>query len=411
MSVTDAQIADWLERNYQPAKLGNIAFKDAPMVNWLPHDESAGGDFLQLRWKYGNPQAHGVTRAQAVARGAATGLKPAKVVLDYHTYYSHLPIDNTAIERARGGGLAATDVFQEGINGVMESHGDMLETFIWSDGYPTLGAIGGISGSTFTVAKEDIEKWEVDLEIVLAASRTTGALESGGASLTVTKVDRATRTITCNAGIVATIAAATNGDFAFVKSTRIDSAARQCAVGIKGYIPDSVGGSDAFGDTSLNRSIEPFRLAGARETINAGISVRQGLIDGLVVFKKYKVKPDALWMSVERWGELIKEMGTSVEYVNVKNEKYGLAVKGVVLYGPDGEIPCMASPKCPNANVYGLKRDSWRIYSVNGALIRSPFRYSKYLDSQTEDGILMAFRSFYQVGCKRPWENGVIIYS
>lgn len=411
MAISDSQIGDWLERNYQPAKLGNIAFKDAPMTAWLPHKEDAGGDFLQLRWKYGNPEGHGVTFAQAKARGDLATLKPAKVVLDYHTYYSYLPIDNTAIERARGGGLAATDIFQEGMNGTMEAHGDALETFVWSDGYPTLGAIGGISGSTFTVAAQDIEKWEVGLEIVLAASRTTGALESSGASLTVTKVDRSALTITCNAGIVATIGAATNGDFAFIKSTRIDSAARQCAVGIMGYIPDSVGGSDAFGDTSLNRSVEPFRLAGARINITSGVSVRQGLVDTLVQWKKYKVKPDALWMSVERWGELIKECGSNVIYQNIKNEKYGVAIKGVEIVGPDGPIPCMTSPKCPNANVYGLKRDSWAIHSVNGALIRPAMRYSKYMDSDSVDGIQMRFRSFYQIGCKRPWENGLAIFS
>lgn len=411
MTVTDSQIADWLERNYQPAKLGNIAFKDAPMTAYLPHDENAGGDFLQLRWKYGTPQGHGVTVAQARARGQATTLLPAKVVFDYHTYYSYLEIDNTAIERARGGGLAATDVFQEGINGTMEAHGDHLETIVWSDGYPTLGAIGGISGSTFTVAEEDIEKWEVNLEIVLAANRTTGALESGGASLIVTKVDRATRTITCNAGIVATIAAATNGDFAFIKSTRIDSAARQTMVGIMGYIPDTVGGSDAFGDTALNRSVEPYRLAGLRVPMSAGISVRQGLVDFFVKCKKYKVKPDSLWCSVERWGELIKEMATNVEYVNIKNEKYGVTLKGVALYTLEGEVPVMTSPKCPAANVYGIKRDSWRIYSVNGALIRPARRYGKFMDLEAADGVSMMWRSFSQVGCKRPWENAVGIFS
>lgn len=411
MAVTDSQIADWLERNYQPAKLGNIAFKDAPMTAYLPHDENAGGDSLQLRWKYGNPQGIGVTFAQARARGQAETLKPAKVVFDYHTFYSYLEIDNTAIERARGGGLAATDVFQEGVNGTMEAHGDHLETIVWSDGYPTLGAIGGISGSTFTVAEEDIEKWEVGLEIVLAANRTTGALESGGASLIVSKVDRATRTITCTAGIVATIAAATNGDFAFIKSTRIDSAARQTMVGIRGYIPDTVSGSDAFGDTSLNRSVEPFRLAGLRVPLSSGISVRQGLVDFFVKCKKYKVKPDSLWCSVERWGELIKEMGTNVEYVNIKNEKYGVALKGVALYTPEGEVPVMTSPKCPDANVYGIKRDSWRIYSVNGPLIRPSRRYAKFMDNETTDGINMSWRSFSQVGCKRPWENAVGIFS
>lgn len=411
MAISDAGIADWLERNYQPAKLGNIAFKDAPMTAYLPHDENAGGDNLILRWKYGTPRGVGVTYAQAKARGQLTTLKTAKVSLDYHTYYSYLEIDNTAIERARGGGLAAADIFQEGLNGTMESHGDDVETFIWSDGYPTLGAIGGISGSTFTVAEEDIEKWEVDMEVVLAASRTTGALRSAGASVIVSKVDRQTRTITCTAGIVATIAAAVNGDFAFIKSTRIDSAARQTAVGIKGYLPETVSGADAFGDTSLNRSVERNRLAGLAVDIASGISVRQGLVDFFVKCKKYKVKPDSLWCSVERWGELIKEMGSNVEYVNLKNEKYGVPIKGVALYTPDGEVPVMASPKCPNANVYGIKRDSWRIYSVNGALIRSPFRYSKYLDNQTSDGVILAFRSFFQVGCKRPWENAVGVFA
>lgn len=409
--ITDSGIGDWLERNYQPAKLGNIAFKKAPLTAWMPHKEDGGGELIQLRWKYGVPRGQGKTFAQAKIRGDLASLKTAKVVLDYNTYYSYLPIDNTAIERARGGGRSAADVFTEGLNGTMEAHGDDLETFLWSDGYPTLGAIGNITGSTFTVAREDIEKWEVEMEIVLAANRTTGALESGGASLTVTKVDRVNLLITCSAGIVATIGAATNGDFAFLKGTRIDSAVAQTVIGIRGYLPDSVGGSDAFGDTSLNRSVDRHRLAGAQVNVSAGVSVRQGLTDMMVQFKKYGVEPDALWMSLERWGEYIKECGTNVVYMNQKNAKYDHVIKGVEYIGPDGPIPIMASSKCPNANVYGLKRNTWHIDCVNGPLIKPAMRYSKYMDSDTTDGIQLRFRSFYQAVCKRPHENGVAIFA
>lgn len=409
--TTESNIADWLERNYQPQKLGNIAFKDAPLTAWLPHKEDGGGEMIVLRWQYGTAQGVGATYAQAKARGDLSGPKTAKVLLDYETFYSVASVENTAIERAAGGNRSATNVLQRAINDAMAAHGDHLETFLFSDGWPTLGAIGGISGSTFTVAAENIEKWETDLEIVLAAARTTGGLRNAGASLTVTKVDRDTRLITCNAGIVATIGAAINGDFAFIKTTRIEAATRACMIGILAYVPESVSTSDAFGDGSLNRSLDPFRLAGARITIAAGTSVKQGLINFFVRCAKYKIKPDALWVSFERWGDLISEMGSDVRYVDIENKKYGLTISGVRLFTPKGEVPVIASSKCPYGYVWGLKRKAFAIDSVNGELIRPATRYQKALDRDNADEIEIRYRSFAQLECYEPWENAIGIFA
>lgn len=411
--VTSVNIGDWLERNYQPGKLGNEAFKDAPLTAWLPHDEDAGGEMLVLRWEYGLPFGQGANYTQAKARADLSGLKAAKAMLDYYPWYSVATVDNLAIERAAGGNLAAVEVLQRTIKREMEGHGDTLETFMFSDGYPTLGPIGNISGSTFTVNQEDIEKWEVDMEFVLAPSRTTGATDNSGASLIVTKVDRnpSSLLITCNAGITATIAAAANGHFAFIKTSRDDTATIQTALGIAAFIPTTVSGSDAFGSGSLNRSVDPYRLAGMRFTIAAGVSVQQGLVDLYVQARKYKLNPDGMWCSYERWGKLIAEMGNNVRYINVENKKYGINISGVRLFTAQGEVAVFPSPKCPDANVWLLKRNTWRVYSVNGALIRPATRYQKALDSSTGDSVELRWRSFHQLGCLDPRQNGVGIFS
>jgi len=406
--VTESNIADWLERNYQPPKLGNTAFKDAPLTAWLPHDENAGGEVVVLRWRYGMSQGVGATYTQAKARADLSGLKPAKVHVDYEPFYSVATVENLAIERAAGGNLSATNVLQRSINDAMEAHGDHLETFLFSDGWPALGQIGAISGSTITLKDgSDIEKWEVDLEIVLAENRTTGNLRNGGASLVVSKVDRDTNVITFTAGVVATIAAAAVNDFCFIKSTRNDDASRACLIGILGYIPESVASNDAFGDTSFNRSVDPFRLAGARLKISAGTSTTQGLIDFFVRCAKYKIKPDALWVSFERWGDLIKEQGSNVRYVDIENKKYGITITGVRLFTPKGEVPVIASSKCPNKYVWGLTRKSWKLFSVNGPLIRPATRYQKALDSSSGDSVELRYRSFAQLGCLEPHQNAI----
>lgn len=412
--VTTANIADWLERNYQPNKLGNRAFKDAPLTAWLPHAEDAGGESLVLRWEYGMPQGQGATYTQAKTRADLSGLKAAKAILDYQTWYSVATVDNPTIERAAGGNLSATQVLQRAINRSMEAHGDFLETVMWSDGYPTLGAIGNISGATFTVNAEDIEKWEVDMEFTLAASRTSGAQRNAGASAIVTKVDRdpsQLKITVSGASLVANIAAAANGDFAFLKTSRDDTATAQTAIGISAFVPQAVSGSDAFGQTSLNRSVDPFRLAGARMPIASGTSVQQGLIDFFVMCRKYKLKPDGLWCSYERWGRLIQEMGNNVRYVNVENKKYGVNISGIKLFTAEGEVSVFPSPKAPDALVYGLKRDTWKIFSVNGALIRPATRYQKALDSSSGDNVEIRYRSFHQLGCMEPAQNAVGIFA
>lgn len=409
--VTDSNILSWLENNYQPPKLGNIAFKDSVLFPWFPVDEDAGGEQIVLRWKSGRSQGVGATYAQAKARADLSGLQPHKVTFDYETFYSVATLDNTAIERSQGGNLSAANVLQESINDAMESHGEHLETFAFSDGWPTLGAIANVSGSTCTVARQDIEKWEKDLNIVFAATRTTGGLRSA-TPLTVTKVDRTSDQLKITFSAALATVSAANGDFAFIETTRIEAATRQCMVGIGAYLPDAaVSGSDAFGDGSLNRSVEPLRLAGVRVPIDAGASTRQGLIDLCVQWGKYNVKPDAMFMSHERQGDLIKELGNNVRYVDMEVKRYGLNITGVKLVTKHGEIPTFASSKCPNANVYGLKRKSWKLFSVNGAPIRPATRYQKALDSATTDGIEIRYRSFLQLGCLRPWENGVGVFA
>jgi hypothetical protein len=408
--VTEANIADWLERNYQPPKLGNIAFKDAPLTAWMPHDEDGGGELVVLRWRYGMSQGVGATYDQAKARADLSGLKAAKVLVDYETFYSVATVENTAIERAAGGNRAATNVLQRAINDAMEAHGDHLETFMFSDGYPALGQIvsGSSSTASFKVAADQIENFEVDLEIVFAASRTTGALRDSGDSLIVSKVDRDTNTITTSTNL-SNISGLGGTDYVFLKSTREDDSTpdRQCLIGIAGYIPESVGTSDAFGDGTLNRSVDPFRLAGARITISAGTSVKQGLIDFFVRCGKYKIKPDALWCSFERWGDLIKELGNDVRYVDIENKKYGVTISGVRLFTPKGEVPVIASSKCPYANVWGLTRKTWKLDSVNGALIRPATRYQKALDSYNSDSVELRYRSFAQLECLEPHQNAI----
>lgn len=409
--TTESVIADWLERNYQPPKLGNTAFKDAPLTAWLPHNENSGGEVIVLRYRYGMSQGIGQSYSQAKTRADLSGVKAAKAHVDFETFYTVATVENVAIERAAGGNLAATNVLQRAIKDAMEAHGDHLESFMFSDGWPSLGEILAISGSTITVAAQDIEKWENDLEVVLAASRTSGGLRNAGASIVSSKVDRDSNVITFTAGVVATIAAAAVGDHCFIKSTRIDSGERSAMIGIMGYVPASVSTADAFGDTSLNRSVDPFRLAGARITIPAGTSVKQGLIQFFVRCGKYKIKPDALWCSFERWGDLIAELTNDVRYVDIKNEKYGLTISGVRLMTPKGEVPVIPSSKCPNAYVWGLTRSSWKLHSVNGALIRPATRYAKALDSASGDDIELRYRSFAQLTCEEPHLNAIGIFA
>lgn len=418
--VDTAQIADWLERNYKPAKLGNIAFKNAPLTAWLPHAENGGGEVVVLRWKYGVPQGVAAgSLANAITAGNAASLRPAKCHVDYELFYSYLPIDNPTIERAVGGGHSAANPFTEGMNGTMEAHGDHLETFLWADGFPTLGQItelnpaitGYTAANCIRVAQENIEKWETGMRVVFAANRTTGVLLDAGDFLTVTKVERNSNVIQFD-GPTANIAGLAVNHFTFLQTTRENAASptAQTLIGIDGYIPASVSGADSFGENALNRSVDPFRLAGVRMDIDAGVSTTAGLVDFFVRCKKYNINADALWVSYERWADLIKEQMPNVRYVDIENKKYGITLSGVKLATPNGDVPVLTSPKCPFNRVWALKRDSWKLDCVNGPLIQPAARYSKFLDDNSTDSIQLRFRSFCQLECLRPWENATGIY-
>lgn len=401
-----------LKSYYTNDEVENLVYKNRPFFALIPKMEQFFGKDLPIPLIYGNPQGRSAGFARAQARGAVTNsyLKAFKItrVKDY----SIATIDNETLEASKNDKGAFLEAATTEIDGAINSLSNSIAVDMYRSGYGDRGIVGtsGVSGATITLSeKNDIVNFEVGMELVVSssqASNTLRALGSSGNGLIVTAVDRTLGKLTFGFNVTdATngIPGTTDADVLFVRGDREDSAtpARLKLAGLEAWIPQTAPSSTAF--FGVDRTADLVRLSGVRYDA-AGVPIEEALIEGATQVAREGGEIDTYFMNYSNYSNLEKSLGSKVQYVDMAANAT-IAFRGIRVNGPMGEIKIVPDRNCPVNRAFGLKLDTWKLYSLGKAVRVIDTDGLKMLRQSTADGVEVRYGGYLQMGCRAPGWN------
>ncbi len=395
-----------LKEMYSDDNILNLVYKDNPFLALVPKVEDAQGKYIPKPVIFGNPQGRSRTFSEAKTRGSETNVEPASFFVTRVKDYSIASVDNETIlasESDKGAFLkAATTAMDGAIQALTRSLA--ISMYRPASGYygrvlaePTTHA------TTFTLTlqeAEEITNFEEQqvLNIWSAASGGSARTSDGAETdFVVVGVDRDSGVLTLEATYngSGTIAA---GDFIFVKGDRGLSLS-----GLMSWIPTTAPTATPF--FNVDRTSDVTRLAGVRQD-GRGKPIEEALLDLVTRVGREGGKPDYILMNYEEYNDLIKSLGSKVQYIDLKvNAAVGF--RGVEIQGPKGPVKCVADQNCPAGFAWALQMDTWELLSLGKAVRVIDTDGMKWLRNNDSDGVEIRIGSYSQLACRGPGFNGV----
>lgn len=389
-----------LKQYYSNTRVENMVYKDHPFMAMLAKDEKFHGKNLPLPIIVGNPQRRSHTFSKAKGNSSQSTLRD--FLLTRAKDYSLASIDNETAEASENDKGAFLKALTVEIDGAIQSATTSCAGDLFGDGSGYIGRIASISGSTVTLTNaDDVVKFEVGMDIVFAAAKSTGNLRDSGSTLAITAVDRDNGVITFGAAI-STVSGVVANDYMFADGDRNLS-----LKGLDAWLPESAPttGDNFFG---VDRSIDPTRLGGLRIDGTA-LPIEEALIKAGARANREGGNPDCSFVSYNRWEELNKALGSKVQYM--VSQAYGRAdigFQGIAVKTNKGIMNVIADPFCPDDRAYCLTMKTWKLYSLKKAIRILDLDGNKMLRESDADAVELRVGGYRQLGCNAPGHNAVV---
>lgn len=391
-----------LKQYYSNQRVTQLTYKDAPLYAMLKKQKDFYGAAYPLPMRVTNPQGRSNTFSNAQAQKVPSNFKT--FTLTRASDYSLASISTEAILASEVNPGAFLKLATAEIDGAIDSLMRSLQWALYGDGSGALAAVASVSSTnpqTITLENvEEIVRFEVGQLLQARNGATTRVFATGVSTASVTKVDRDLGIITLNvdnSGNTDTIVA---GDTLNVVG---DYNAK--LTGLAGWIPASAPSSSPF--FGVDRSIDPTRLAGVR-IASTGKPLDEALIDGARRSGREGGRPDHVFMSFDKYADLEKTLGSKIRYSDISIA--GITFKAIELPGPQGTMKIVADKDCPSDRIYGLKMDTWALYSLKEPVMIIDLDGNKMLRESSADAFEVRCASFSQLGCVDPSSNFVLTF-
>jgi hypothetical protein len=176
--------------------------------------------------------------------------------------------------------------------------------------------------------------------------------------------------------------------------------------GLQAWLP--YGGPSATSFFGVDRTADSTRLGGIWQDGSAK-PIEEALIDIASIIGREGGSPDYCFMSHQDYANLVKALGSKVQYVNVNAPNMPqIGFSGVRIQGPKGEIKVIPDHNCPSKYAFMLQMNTWELMSLGKA--PSLFETDGSLWLRTADGDSVDVRLYYyaNLSCKAPGYNGVV---
>jgi len=374
------QIAALKELYDNPTEyMKDLVYKKNPMLAIIPKDESPqgfAGKYIPVPLIYGTPQGRSATFANAQLNQTPTQMQSFFVFRVSN--YVIASISNELLEAATGQNAGAfLDEGKLQVDASFRSISNDLAGDLFRSGTGTRGQIGtyALVGTVITIVlldTNDIVQFEVGMTLV--ATATDGGVPSA-TTAQVTNVNRSTGQLillsssaTPSAQWAALSFLVAQGDIGAAGASGTTSFLK--VAGLAAWLPfiAPVTGDSFWG---VDRSVDVTRLAGVRFD-GSGESIEEALIDGSSLVAREGGAPEMCFMNFASYSALEKELGSKVQYVDVRGDDGeggmgDIAFKGITVHAPYGPITVIPDRNCPQQMCYLLELDVWKLRSLGKA--------------------------------------------
>lgn len=403
----------YLDKNTIP----DMTYEESPAYALMPKSQDWGGDNSTFPIMIGQNQTGSATFSKAQGNKATSAgtynlkkwLLPSSA---NKKHYAFATVPGDLIRSMEGNANAYFPQVAMEVESALKASARRFSIDLFRDGFGSIGSIlnpGGISGSTITLSNaEDAKNFEVNMVVQFSASNAAAVLRNAGGELIVSAVNEDTGVITFTAA-VGSLAAVAVGDFIFPTGDRQDSAtpSRLRLVGFEGWTPfDRTTLTGTF--FNIDRTANPTRLGGSFLD-GTTKSIRESIQTMVTTLASRKANPKYAFLSYSKWNELSLEMGSNVQYVDVKvGEQGAVGFRGIRVNGPKGTVEVLPDQGCPSNRCFVIQPDTWKLLSLGKPIGFLDEDDNRMLRETSSDSYEIRIGGYVELLCMAPGFNGVI---
>lgn len=408
-----------LKQFYAKKPVENETYLRNPLYAMMPKNEGVTGLTFEQPVIYGAGQGRSRTFSTAQTMGSLTSDGSVRFSIPRVTDWADSTLDlQTYLASVNDEGAfmkASTEIVDNNLRNLANN----LSVSLYGTGSGARGQVGNSSFSTSVltfVTPKDALKFEVGMQLDVAAAETTGnvrAYGSAGHGLYVVAVDRNANTVTVGVSPVqgastCNLSDATNGiptiaqnDFIFVTGDRNLS-----VVGVGGWCP--YGGPSA-GDSffGVNRTVDPVRLAGLSMDGTVFPMIEEALIEAVNRVAEQDGEISHFFVPFKKFSDLSKSLSAKMVVINPQDAPQ-IGFTALEVAGPAGMVKIVPDRNCPANRIFGLKLDTWQINSINKAVHPFDEDGNVWLRQASDGGLEFRSYSLCNVSCREPRSNIVI---
>lgn len=393
-----------LKRLYVARDLSNQALRRTPLFRVIPRKADLVGDGIYVPYNYGLPvgAVSSFTRAKANAKAG----KYARWFLQRKRYYAIHSFDMEAIYASEGNEGAFFAMKKREMDGIVDYMGMEIGSHFWRDGSGVMGqTTTALTGATDTITlanPRDAINFHIGQILVFNSALSGGT--NRAESWEVTGVNRVTGVIdvAVSAGVGDDVAIS---DYIFLDGnhgTAGGAASNDMLTGVDAQIPASDPSTTLFGMTRTDDVVMKAGWRGAWEGTIEESAKRLAALMG-----QYLTAPaSGLWLSRYNWFRLEQELTSKNRLVRDARASEVFGTPAIAMLTPEGEVPVMADPFCPDSTGYLLDHSSWELHHMKSVPHMVTDDGNQVLRMADEDSVEVRFRAWLEALCFRPFTNG-----
>lgn len=390
-----------LKERYSDDFIDSMAYRDKPLLALVKKFEDFGGKDWVQPVLYSDPVSANSQFATAQTLAATEYSRIAQFVVTRVKDYGVIRIDGELIEASKKDEDAFFRTTTQKLDGIMNEVSRRAAVALYRKGFGAIGQASSPGASTtLTLTNaQDIVNFAVGQVLVFSSAEGTAVLRAG--TLTVSGVNRSAGTLTCTANVSTGITSPSDGDYIFISGDREDSATptRRMIAGLEDWCPNTAPASTAF--FGLDRTTDT-RLGGCRLD-GTSMPLEEALVEGAMLLTREGGVPDYVLMNPSRYGDLVKALGTKVNYVDVKTGTVGF--RALELFTPAGTVKILPDRFCPVNRAFMLQLDTWMLGSLGKVPRILNHDGLESLRISDDDGIEIRVGYYGNLICKAPGWN------